>query len=179
MRNNIKMVILHSVFHLRISNHFFFFFFSAKQRMSSLWQTWSSPLCAFGFRVYVFQFTFSTFFLPAFVDFGRQYLLLWTVYTLFTHCTYIVYTLKNIKNGSHDTIYTFKNYFVTVFSIFNFQFSATISSIQTHLVDHFLLLCSHLAFSLYDRCFTLWLFLSLLVCFFELLLSHRLLYITF
>ena len=26
-----------------------------------------------------------------------------------------------IKNGSHDTIYIFKNYFVTVFSIFNFQ----------------------------------------------------------
>ena len=24
-----------------------------------------------------------------------------------------------IKNGSHDTIYTFKNYFVTVFSIFS------------------------------------------------------------
>ena len=54
---------------------------------------------------------------PAFVDFGRQYLLLWTVYTLFTHCAYTVYILKNIKNGSHDTIYTFKIYFVTVFSI--------------------------------------------------------------
>ena len=26
-----------------------------------------------------------------------------------------------IKNRSHDTIYIFKNYFVTVFSIFNFQ----------------------------------------------------------
>ena len=25
--------------------------------------------------------------------------------------------------GSHDTIYTFKNYFVTVFSVINFQFS--------------------------------------------------------
>ena len=39
--------------------------------------------------------------------------------------------LKNIKNGSHDTIYTFKNYFATVFSVFSFKFSATISSIQT------------------------------------------------
>ena len=29
---------------------------------------------------------------------------------------------KYIKNGSHDTIHTFKNYFVTVFSVFNFQF---------------------------------------------------------
>ena len=32
-----------------------------------------------------------------------------------------------MKNGSHDTIHTFKNYFVTVFSV-----SAKISSIQTN-----------------------------------------------
>ena len=32
-----------------------------------------------------------------------------------------------IKNGSHNTIYTFKNYFATVFSV-----STKISSIQTH-----------------------------------------------
>ena len=76
--------------------------------------------CTFGLRVRVFQFTFSTFFfLPAFVDFGKQYLLLWTLYILFTHYAYTVYILKNIKNGSHDTIYTFKNYFATVFSVFN------------------------------------------------------------
>ena len=56
------------------------------------------------------------FFLSAFVDFGRQYLLLWTVYTLFTHCV----VLKNIKNRSYDTIYTFKNYFVTILLIFKF-----------------------------------------------------------
>ena len=77
--------------------------------------------CAFGLCVRVFLFTFSTFFffLPAFVDFGRQYLLLWTVYVLFTHCAYTIYVLKNIKNGFHDTIYTFKNYFATVFSVFS------------------------------------------------------------
>ena len=33
-----------------------------------------------------------------------------------------------IKNGSHGTIYTFKNYFVTVFSVFRFS---KMSSIQT------------------------------------------------
>ena len=33
-----------------------------------------------------------------------------------------VHALKNIKNRSHDTIHTFKNYFTTVLSIFNFQF---------------------------------------------------------
>ena len=26
-----------------------------------------------------------------------------------------------VKNGSHDTIHTFKNYFVTVFSVFSFN----------------------------------------------------------
>ena len=62
------------------------------------------------------------FFLPAFVDFGWQILLLWTVYALFTYCAYTVYVLKNIKNETHDTIYTFKYYFATVFSVFSFQF---------------------------------------------------------
>ena len=37
------------------------------------------------------------------------------------HCIGTVHTLKNIKNGSHDTIYTFKNYFATVFSVFSFN----------------------------------------------------------
>ena len=58
---------------------------------------------------------FFSLFLPAFVDFGRQYLLLWIVHILFTYCAYTVYVLKNIKNGSYDTIYIFKNYFATVF----------------------------------------------------------------
>ena len=33
-----------------------------------------------------------------------------------------VHAFKNIKNGSHGIIYTFKNYFSTVFSVFSFQF---------------------------------------------------------
>ena len=65
------------------------------------------------------RFLLFFFFLPAFVDFGRQFLLLWTVYTLFTHCAYTVHVLKNIKNESYDTIYTFKYYFATVFSVFS------------------------------------------------------------
>ena len=36
-------------------------------------------------------------------------------------CLYTVYILKNIKNGSHGIIHTFKNYFATVLSVFNFQ----------------------------------------------------------
>ena len=44
------------------------------------------------------------------------------VATLFTHCNSNVHMFKNIKNKSHDTIYTFKIYFAIVFSVFNFQF---------------------------------------------------------
>ena len=32
-----------------------------------------------------------------------------------------LYSEKNIKNESHGTIYIFKNYFATMFSVFNFN----------------------------------------------------------
>ena len=51
--------------------------------------------------------------------------------SLFTHCSGTVHALfmgptttllkKYIKNESHGTIYTFKNYFATVFSVFSFS----------------------------------------------------------
>ena len=51
--------------------------------------------------------------------------------SLFTHCSGTVHVLfmrpttilfrKNIKNESHGTIHTFKNYFDTIFSVFNFS----------------------------------------------------------
>ena len=44
-----------------------------------------------------------------------------TVAILFIYCSSIVYVFKNIKNGSHDTIHTFKYYFATVFSVFSFN----------------------------------------------------------
>ena len=47
-----------------------------------------------------------------------------TVHTLFTHCSWNLqplYSGKKIKNGSHGTIYTFKNYFAIVFLVFNFS----------------------------------------------------------
>ena len=43
--------------------------------------------------------------------------LLSTIYVLFS----IDHRLKNIKNKSHHTIHIFKNYFATVFLIFNFN----------------------------------------------------------
>ena len=39
--------------------------------------------------------------------------------TLFTYCSITVHAFKNIKNGSHGTFHTFKNYFATVFSVFS------------------------------------------------------------
>ena len=35
---------------------------------------------------------------------------------------FTVHVFKNIKNESHGTIHIFKNYFATMFSVFNFQF---------------------------------------------------------
>ena len=74
------------------------------------------PFCVF----FVFCFFFF-FLLPAYVDFGAQKLLFCTVAVLFIYCSNTVHALKNIKNGSHDTFHTFKNYFATVFSVFSFS----------------------------------------------------------
>ena len=41
---------------------------------------------------------------------------------LFTESTSTEFSKYNFKTLSHGTIHTFKNYFVTVFSVFNFQF---------------------------------------------------------
>ena len=78
-------------------------------------------ICVFIFDVFLFFF-----FSPHLLTFQRQNSLFMnsacTVHALCMH----YHTFKNIKNWSHDTIHTFKNYFATVFSV-----SATISSIQT------------------------------------------------
>ena len=54
-----------------------------------------------------------------------------------------------IKNGSHGTIYTFKNYFATVFFNFQFQFSV-FSCIQTdsYAMDQFLIKIKIFCFTL-------------------------------
>ena len=44
-----------------------------------------------------------------------------TIYIRFITVYITVYALKNIKNGSHGTIHTFKNYFTTVLSVFSFN----------------------------------------------------------
>ena len=75
-----------------------------------------------------FSFTFSLFFFScAWSITSHGFTVQGTKITI--HALFItVHALKNIKNGSHGTIHTFKNYFATVLSVFNFQ---TISLIQT------------------------------------------------
>ena len=74
----------------------------------------------FGFHVSYIAFCFSFSFLAVNVDFSMN--------SVSVHCLRDPQTsfFNNffIKNKSHRTIHTFKNYFPTVFSIFNFQFSA-------------------------------------------------------
>ena len=92
--------------------------------------------CGFGFSVSAEScVTFSSFFIFIFFCFYAfkeetkftVYETNVTVHALFWYClctvhgTHSYFIQKNIKNGSHSTIYTFKNYFVTVFSVFNFS----------------------------------------------------------
>ena len=111
-----------SLFHLG-RNRIMLIFFKQNKPIGqvSIEGVWALHLTS-GFSQSAFS-PFFFFFWSAFVDFGRQILLLWTVYALFTHYAYTVHILKNIKNGSYSTIYTFKNYFAIVFSVFSFQFS--------------------------------------------------------
>ena len=78
--------------------------------------TFSSPCFPFLFFLFFFQLA-----IVDFVNCEQCLCVLFTVpqITLFNNLF--------IKNGSHNTIYTFKNYFATLFSV-----SAKISSIQTH-----------------------------------------------
>ena len=57
-----------------------------------------------------------------FFFFGRAFLWLWALFSrfcaLFTEPTNLFFNKIFIKNESHSTIHTFKNYFIIVFSIF-------------------------------------------------------------
>ena len=94
------------------------------------------PQLSFAFAFF-FSFLFLFFFLHAFQR-GQNSLITYCL-TLFTRCSGIVHALfmgstitlfkKNIKNGSHNTIHTFKNYFATIFLI---SIPIKISCIQTY-----------------------------------------------
>ena len=94
-----------------------------------------NPAARFQFHVFFFFFFFFfsytwTVTSHGFIVQGTKF----TIYALFI----TVYILKNIKNRSHGTIYTFKNYFITVLLVFSFQFSISviINSVQTDSLYH-------------------------------------------
>ena len=78
---------------------------------------------AFSVESYVAFFHFFFFPLTSCVCFrpGNNYHCSSTIAVLIMYCSSTVHVFKNIKNGSHDTIHTFKNYFATVFSVFSFS----------------------------------------------------------
>ena len=86
---------------------------------------WMALIPASTFWSCVFLFFFSFFFQFVIVDFVNCEQ---CIYVRFTVPQITLFSNFFIKNGSHNTIYTFKNYFVTVFSV---SVSAKISSIQT------------------------------------------------
>ena len=73
-----------------------------------------NPAARFQFHVFTFFFSCTwTVTLYGFTVQGTKIII---------HALFItVHALKNIKNGSHGTIYTFKNYFATVLSVFSFS----------------------------------------------------------
>ena len=93
---------------------------------------WFSKVSYFLLQWWIFlhetmvPFAYRVFHVHVFCLFFFFFFCVWTVtsHGFTIHALFItVHALKNIKNGSHDTIYTFKNYFTTVFSVFSFQFS--------------------------------------------------------
>ena len=75
-------------------------------------------VCVSSLRFSLFFFSF--FFQPAIVDFVNCEQ---CIRALFMVPQITLFSNFFIKNGSHSTIYTFKNYFATVFSVSIFSFS--------------------------------------------------------
>ena len=71
------------------------------------------------------------FFQPAIVDFANRKQ---CICALFTVPQITLFSNFFIKNGSHNTIYTFKNYFTTVFSVSVFSFNKNKLNPNTSLV---------------------------------------------
>ena len=87
-------------------------------------------MCPFGFDVARLRFVKITFYSFFFFFFQLQYLTKLTVNSARMHCSWVsqipLFSNFFVKNEFHGTIYIFKNYFATVFSIL-----AKINSIQT------------------------------------------------
>ena len=98
---------------LHVYNKHFVYFFRL------YWSCWDSSFNALRFQLCIFPFFFF-WACKNWLFHGEQ-----CIRALFTGPKILLFSNFFIKNGSHDTIYIFKNYFATVFSV-----SAKISSIQ-------------------------------------------------
>ena len=100
------------------------------QLLQKWWGHWIARLLRLRFQFYVSSFLF-LFFFHAFQ--GDKFYCSHTIHALFTGPITTLFRKKNIKNESHGTIYIFKNYFVTVFSVLIFN---NINCIQMDLKCH-------------------------------------------
>ena len=94
-------------------------FYEEKSHFCNRVTVWIQLNLAARFQFHVFTFFFFFFFAWTVISYGfTEQETKITIHILFI----IVHALKNIKNGSYGIIYTFKNYFTTVFLVFSFQF---------------------------------------------------------
>ena len=100
------------------------------------------PTSTFLLPVFLFFFFF---FQPAIVDFVNCEQ---CIYELFTVPQITLFSNFFIKNGSHNTIYTFKNYFATVFLVSVFSFSKNKLNPNTPLVLSIMLSAKKFQFQL-------------------------------
>ena len=92
---------------------------------------WFAMKPTFTFLLHVFLFFFF-FFQPAIIDFVNCEQ---CICVLFTVPQITLFSNFFIKNRSHNTIYTFKNYFATVFSVSVFSFSKNKLNLNTPLIN--------------------------------------------
>ena len=78
----------------------------------------ASTLLSCGFFLFFFLIFFICSIRTCWFFYGKQY-----IYVLFTDPQILLFSKFFIKNGSHGIIYTFKNYFSTVFLVSVFSFS--------------------------------------------------------
>ena len=114
-----------------LSEHYFGLFLTCDQPLDAIWSTIFLILkkkslvqakslsirLDIRLRHCISRFIFFIFFLRS--QFSRDYALFSRSRTLFTRPQTSFFNKTFIKNGSHDTIHTFKNYFATVFLIFS------------------------------------------------------------
>ena len=112
----------------RVFPLFFFFFLFFSAATIDLVTVWIAMKPASAFLLYVFHFFF---FQSTIVDFVncKQY-----ICALFTVPQITFFSNFFIKNGFHSTIYTFKNYFTTVFLVSVFSFNKNKLNPNTSLV---------------------------------------------